>query len=686
MKRYWFQIKQLVEEKEKYTNELFAKGTKRSRKKSLPSLIAHVDKEEEKQRNGFQLLMHLQQLEKVLVQVHLTRTNVERLQIAKKVYEDKFWFEYEEESDDEERSFLMYLDMEVQDSFEEEEEEVTAEYEKSIDEHEKISKKIAMYITRKKIADDWTMNYLIRNYNPCAECLKLFNCEALQVFGTLKEMTTGDRTADYFCRECAGLPVPKDEDEAGEESDRTGAAVTASANTPTCNDSSDTVEQKSTVGKKKRKRKKKKKKKSIKLSIPSSCTSEADGRESTASSTQPDPNFNINKYTAEDYLPPQVLTKPHPLALAYHSSLVQQVHKEKMQESCLRIEKAKFLRDEKVFSKLPSMLDALDIAEEEERKGFLLLANLQRLEQSTVKSYWAWTMKERYSLLLEKLVPLFGVDSEEEYLQVLHTEHNRFMGTFYQSFLTHEAISKEIITNMTGLNASCTLTYRKLADYTVSTYAPCMECNKFYNRAVAKIFGVNKVDRNGDLIGFKCHDCGPKGEDVSNDAADPGSTTTAIEQNVEQNDTSGKKRRKRKKKKKSIESSMSSRCLSEANGNELLPYSTQQSALKTSLEDEKSDIIEEVHESKEVKSNISINESCSLGAGTMATETSFSSSSTSESTENKLKNKEECGEASPIDDHLNELFLEHLWKTGSIISLDKYMDEMDKTHGNTIHL
>ena len=563
----------------------------------------------------------------------------------------------------------------------------------------KSQKKIEAYMTGlhpscNKITDDCTIEYFIENYHPCVECDKLFNSKTIRVFGTLRERKNDNKNVNFYCRKCASLPVLKDEDVAGEESDRTGAAITVAANTPTGNYSSNAVEQKITSGKKRRKRKKKKKK-SIELSNPSPCPSEADGSELPASSTQPVTNFNINKYTAKDYLPPQVLTKPHPLALTYHSSLVQQVHKEKMQESCLRIEKAKSFRDEKVFSKLPIMLDALDKAQEEERNGFLLLSYLQRLEQSTVKSYWAWTMKEKYSLLLEKFV-LFGVEDEwktadndsgeDEYLQVLHKEHKRSMGIFYQSFLTHEAISKETITYMTGLNASCKLTCRKLVDYTATTYLPCMECDKVYNKAVAKIFGVVKVDRNGDLIGFKCHECGSTGEDVSDDAADAGSTPTAIEQNVEPNENSGKKRRKRKKKKKkSIDSSMSSRCLSEANGNELLPRSPQLSELETSLEDEKRDAIEEVHESKEVNNNVSINESCSLGTGTMTTETSFSSSTTPESPGTNIHNKEECDEASPIDDDLIELFLEHLWRTGSIISLDKYMDEMDKARGNTVH-
>ena len=712
MKRYCSQIKQLVEEKEKYTNELFAKGTKRSRKKSLPSLIDQVDKEEKKERNGFQLLMHLQQLEKVLVQVHLAWTNKERLRIAKKVYMDNFWFDYEEESDDEERSFLMFMGMlEFQDTFEDDEEEVTAKYEKSIDEHEKISKKIAMYITRKKIADDWTMNYLISYYNPCAECLKLFNCKTLQVFGTLKGITTDDKSADYFCRECAGLKVSKDEDVAGEESDRTGAAVTATANTPTGNDSSNAVEQKSTSGKKRRKRKKKKKKKSIELSTPSSCTSEADGSESPASSTQPDPTVDINESKTEssekpkaDYLPPQVLTKPHPLALAYYSAVNPQGdQKKKMKESCLRVEKAKLLRNEankKLFSKHTTkgaqktgfgVLDSLDKEEEEERNGFHLLRCLQQLERSSVMCHWASTMKEKYSRLLEKFI-LFGVEDEwkkadndsgeDEYLQVLHKEHKRIMGIFNQNSLAHKAISKEIVTYLTGLRASCKSTCRRVLDYAIDTYTPCAYCETFYNRAVAEIFGVVKVDDNGRY--FICQVCESNGQDVSDDEADAGNTPTAIEQNVEPNDTSGKKRRKRKKK-KSIDSSVPSRCLSEADGNELLPCSTQLSELNTSLEDEKSDSIDEAHESKEVKSNVSMNESCSLGTGTMTTETSFSSSANSESTESKLKNKEESGEASPIDDDLNELFLEYLWKTGSIISLDKYMDEMDKTHENAIH-
>jgi hypothetical protein len=82
-------------------------------------------------------------------------------------------------------------------------------------------------------------------------------------------------------------------------------------------------------------------------------------------------------------------------------------------------------------------------------------------------------------------------------------------------------------------------------------------------------------------------------------------------------------------------------------------------------------------------SNVSIRESCPNTTTTITTTTNSTAATTNkflDGIHNPAKNGKPAN-ANSVNDDPNELWLEYLWKTGSMIALDRYMDDMEDTLG-----
>ena len=382
-------------------------------------------------------------------------------------------------------------------------------------------------------------------------------------------------------------------------------------------------------------------------------------------------------------------------------------------------------------------LQDLDQTLERRRNAAHLLRCLMEIENARFRSYYSWILKDHSESALEKLKQ--DQNSNEKDLNLLIEEEAAHFAMYLYCRLHQTKKSKELedILKLSDENKVEKAAVNRLIDY----YTKCSGCSLYFKKQRLSLFGSG-VDDDSGVCSFYCRECSNPTSllsmsSLSDLASKEGDTSRLFYRSdslipglitkLEQETVTGKKKRKKKKKKKAAQSSPPSSSLplgsepeSEKERKEKKPCPYLPLELDSLIEQgmkEKIDnlaklivkLVKEIcnpdsitstasfssfdtelsnlekaytnlaKESKGEDSDVSI---CS--PDTITTIASFSSSDTQDFSEGVIRNDGECDNNISGKDDLNELFVEYLWKTGSMIALDKYMDEMDMAPEETI--
>mmetsp|Transcript_25723 Transcript_25723/g.60307 ORF Transcript_25723/g.60307 Transcript_25723/m.60307 type:complete len:537 (+) Transcript_25723:233-1843(+) len=160
-----------------------------------------------------------------------------------------------------------------------------------------------------------------------------------------------------------------------------------------------------------------------------------------------------------------------------------------------------------------------------------------------------------------------------------------------------------------------------------------------------------------------------------------GESNSTIDKRIK---TNAKKKRRRKKKKKKVtvtQTPASPSSTSETDWKKVATYFSASGTPESMAldEEEKRDEATEEMASSHNQSNILVRESCANGTTTITT--TISSAATNQLLES-VTDAIQAVTIESVEDNRNDLWVDYLWKTGSMIALDRYMDEMEGILGD----